>query len=77
VAVLALGLTACAAPAEQESPFYQAGFADGCATGSAETAPVRRNPQRDEALYATDSGYRAGWLSGRATCRMADGPPRL
>jgi hypothetical protein len=68
---------ACAAPAMPESPFYESGFADGCATASAETAPVPRAAQRDEALYAKDSGYRSGWISGHASCRMPSGPPRL
>jgi hypothetical protein len=60
-----------------QSPFYEAGFADGCATASAETGPIPRPSQRDEALYAQDSGYRAGWISGHASCRTPDGPPRL
>jgi hypothetical protein len=79
--VLAAGLaviaSACAAPPMPQSPFYEAGFADGCATASAETAPVPRAAQRDEALYAKDPGYRSGWISGHASCRMPSGPPRL
>jgi hypothetical protein len=76
-----LGLTllagACAAPNLPEAPFYDSGFADGCATASAEAAPAPRPAQRDEALYAKDSGYRSGWISGHANCRPLDGPPRL
>lgn len=71
-------LMACAAtePADR-SPAYDAGFGDGCATASAEAGPVPRPAQRDEAAFSRDSDYRAGWISGRAACRMQAGPPRL
>ena len=74
---LALLLSACAAAGDQASPSYSAGFADGCASASAEGGPIARPPQRDEELYAKDPDYRAGWTSGRATCRMEGGPPRF
>ena len=62
---------------EPNSPSYSAGFGDGCASASAEEAAVPRRPQRDETLYAKDPDYRAGWISGLASCRMQSGPPRL
>ena len=75
---LALLVAACAvsSPA-MDSPFYEVGFSDGCASANAEMAAVPRNPQRDETLYAQDSGYRSGWNSGRTACLMQGGPPRL
>ena len=76
-AALAVLAAACAAPAGRDSPFYDAGFGDGCATAIAEAGPIPRTVQRDEALYAKDSGYRAGWISGHAACRKDAGPPRL
>jgi hypothetical protein len=76
-ATLTLLLSACSTAVPTESPAYQAGFADGCATASAEGSGVLRAPQRNEALYEGDPGYRAGWISGHATCRMPSGPPRL
>ncbi|HXJ00436.1 MAG TPA: hypothetical protein VNH44_04390 [Micropepsaceae bacterium] len=77
-AIVGLVLAACAgAPADQDSPAYEAGFADGCATASAESTSVPSTPQRDETLYAQDSGYRSGWNSGHTTCRMTNGGARL
>jgi hypothetical protein len=76
-AALALLAAGCAIPAMPESPFYEGGFADGCATASAESAATPRPAQRDEALYAKDSGYRAGWISGHTSCRMPEGPAHL
>jgi len=72
-------LSACAAASDDErSPSYSAGFADGCATASAEgTTTPPRESRRDQALYAQDPDYRAGWISGHATCRMDGGPPRF
>lgn len=71
-------LSACAAAGDSASPSYSAGFSDGCATASAEGATMAaRGPQRDQALYAKDPDYRAGWISGHAACRTEGGPPRL
>lgn len=77
-AALTLFLSACAATGDTDSSSYSGGFADGCATASAEgTATPAREPQRDQALYAKDPDYRAGWISGHATCRQQGGPPRF
>jgi hypothetical protein len=73
-----VALLACAAPDEAvRSPAYDAGFGDGCATATADMAAVPRPAIRDEAAFSGDTGYRAGWLSGHAACRMQSGPPRL
>ena len=77
VAAFTVLVTACAAPPEMDSSLYQTGFSDGCASANAETAPIPRTPQRDEVLFAKDPGYRSGWISGHAVCRMQGGPPRL
>ena len=74
--VFALLLSACTAMNEQASPSYSEGFGDGCATASAEGS-MAKPPQRDQALYDKDPDYRAGWLSGHATCRAQGGPPRF
>jgi hypothetical protein len=77
-AALALLVVGCAASSpEADSPFYEVGFSDGCASANAETTPIPRNPQRDETLYAQDSGYRSGWISGHAACLMQGGAARL
>jgi len=76
--LLAAGLCACAASeAPIRSPAYEAGFDDGCATASAEAAPIPRPAKRDETAFSKDADYRAGWISGHAACRMQGGPPRL
>ncbi len=78
VLALLLVTAACAGrPGEEGSPFYQAGFGDGCASAAAEMGPVPRPAQRDEALFAKDEGYRTGWISGHAACRMQGGGPNL
>jgi hypothetical protein len=76
--LLGVALSACAAPEPaNRSPEYEAGFGDGCATAGAEAAPVPQPAKRDEQAFSKDSGYRAGWISGHAQCRMQAGPPRL
>lgn len=76
-ATLTFLLSACVASGDEASPSYSAGFADGCATASAEgTTTAPREPQRDQALYAKDPDYRAGWISGHATCRTQTGARR-
>jgi hypothetical protein len=68
-AVMAVLIAGCAgATANRDSPAYNAGFSDGCATASAEGSGVPKAPQRDAALYQQDADYRAGWASGHASC---------
>ena len=75
--VLAIALTGCTAagPGANNSPFYEEGFGDGCATASAQGTPGQAKTVRDQALFDGDKGYHAGWISGFAQCRM--GPPRM
>jgi hypothetical protein len=76
-AAIAFGLLACSTTEQPTGPSYAPGFADGCASASAEAATIPRQARRDEQLYAKDPDYRAGWISGHASCRMDSGPPRL
>jgi len=70
--VLALMLAGCAeaGPGAKNSPFYQEGFGDGCATASAQGAPGQTKLVRDQALFDREKDYHAGWISGLAQCRM-------
>ena len=73
---LALGLitAACADSETMRSPAYQAGFNDGCATASAQSAGAARPPQRDAELAAKEADYRAGWNAGHAVCARSGNP---
>jgi hypothetical protein len=77
-ASLALVLSACAMEmGSKDSPTYQAGYADGCATGMAEGSSVPMSAKRNNALFSSDKDYRSGWAAGHADCRPLSGPPRL
>ena len=66
-AAVLLVLCGCTMPQTEHSPAYEAGYADGCATGAGEGSGVPREPKRNAEL-ANDSDYRAGWTSGHAQC---------
>ena len=57
-AALSVGflLSACVIGGDSASATYRVGYSDGCAQ------------RQDRELYAVDPDYRAGWLSGRASC---------
>ena len=74
ILALPVALAACVSGGDAESPAYQAGFDDGCATAGAEASHTARAPQRDAHLYQTDTNYRAGWLSGHAACAAPPSP---
>lgn len=74
--LLALALAACAgANSKTDSPGYQQGYGDGCATAATQGNPGGARDMRNAAQYNKDPDYRAGYTSGLASCRM--GPPRL
>lgn len=77
VIVLVLMLAGCAEAnsGAKNSPFYQEGFGEGCATASAQGSPGQTKIVRDQALFDREKDYHAGWISGFAQCRM--GPPRM
>ena len=66
---LALMLAACASSKYDSDPDYDAGFGDGCATGTARSSgtPVTK-ATRDESLWSQSDAYRAGWKQGYAAC---------
>ena len=43
------------------SPSFKDGYADGCAAATTQGSDFRAGPERDEAIYKSDSVYRAGW----------------
>lgn len=78
VACITLGLTACGTTSDYEKdPLYDAGFQDGCATGTARTAgsPASK-PVRDQQLWDQSDAYRAGWRSGYNSCAPSNGGGR-
>lgn len=76
VTVLAGALAACGTNRFEDDPLYDAGFSDGCATGTARSSgtPVQK-AERDAELWRESEGYRAGWKQGYAACSpgMNDG----
>jgi hypothetical protein len=55
--------------AVRRSPSFQEGYSDGCAAATTPSSNYREGPLRDNALYNTDSTYRAGWANGFQTCK--------
>lgn len=54
----------------EHSPNFKAGYSDGCATASSQTANYREhNVVKDQALFQTDKAYKAGWSAGYTGCR--------
>jgi hypothetical protein len=55
----------------EKSPDFKAGYSDGCATSSSQSANYRREQTvvKDQALFKTDKAYRAGWSAGYTGCR--------
>lgn len=66
---LALALAACGTSKYDNDPMYDAGFGDGCDTGTERTSggPPSK-PVRDQELWDTSDGYRAGWKAGYNSC---------
>ncbi|ADV45364.1 hypothetical protein [Nitratifractor salsuginis] len=71
-ALLALGLSGCmgsaqpspAPTADTQSPAYQKGYSDGCATAHGEY-------QKESELFRNDRNYYEGWFAGRSGCQNA------
>jgi hypothetical protein len=73
-AVSTLTLSACATTNYEKDPLYDAGFSDGCSTGTARTqgAPASK-PIRDESDWKASDAYRAGWKAGYSSCAPQGG----
>ena len=67
--VSAILLAGCGTSQYADDPLYDAGFGDGCETGTARSpgTPVTK-PVRDQALWDQSDAYRAGWKSGYNSC---------
>lgn len=69
VTVLAFWLSACGTSQFEDDPLYDAGFSDGCATGTARSSGTpAQKAERDDALWRESEGYRVGWKQGYAAC---------
>jgi hypothetical protein len=78
--VALLPLVACVGTgtsANRESAEYQAGYSDGCATGSSRASRLPQEPQRNADLYEANADYRAGWASGYNVCGAGSNPGRF
>lgn len=69
-----LALAGCATSQYEKDPMYNAGFGDGCSTGTsrAQGAPPS-NPVRDEVEWKNSEAYRAGWKAGYGACNDRGG----
>jgi hypothetical protein len=71
-------VTGCTSPADRavrNSPEFQAGYVDGCASAGHEGANKRDTDlMRDEALYRSNSAYHSGWGTGFGACRATISP---
>jgi hypothetical protein len=74
--VLVLPLASCAlfqSKATRDlhaSPDFKAGYTDGCASAQDDVSTGGGNAARDEAAFAGNPAYRAGWREGASACRM-------
>ena len=53
----------------RNSPSFKEGYGDGCAAASTQSSNYREGPYKDQALYQSDTAYRAGWGNGYQSCR--------
>jgi len=69
LAAASLALAACGTNKFDDDPLYDAGFSDGCATGTARTpgTPVSK-AVRDQNLWDESEAYRVGWKGGYGAC---------
>lgn len=62
-------LAACGTSQYDQDPLYDAGFSDGCSTGTARTPGTPASKaDRDQALWDQSDAYRAGWRAGYGSC---------
>ena len=66
---LAFSLAACETTDYGDDPYYDAGFQDGCQTSTNRSSGTPASKAiRDQQLWDTSDGYRAGWRAGYASC---------
>ena len=66
---LAFSVAACETTDYSSDPYYDAGFQDGCQTGTDRSSGTpATKPVRDQQLWDSSDGYRAGWRSGYSSC---------
>ncbi len=67
-------IAACTTPTNEngvpltESPSYQAGYGDGCASATEEDKSFSTKKVRDAYLFDNDRAYAAGWRQGYLSC---------
>jgi hypothetical protein len=66
-------LSGCAGPApmpggQAQSPAYNAGFDDGCASGRASQGSMFDSFRKNVGRYDTDAPYAQGWSAGFSKC---------
>jgi hypothetical protein len=73
-AVPFLLLCACASDhVDTDSADYNAGYSDGCASGSSAGSYPRSRPIRDESAFRRNPDYKAGWRTGYNACVVKTG----
>ncbi|MDZ4739006.1 MAG: hypothetical protein SGJ03_03775 [Alphaproteobacteria bacterium] len=69
VSLTAMSLAGCGTSKYAEDPLYDAGFSDGCSTGTSRTPGVpQMKPVRDDKIWEDSDAYKAGWRSGYGSC---------
>jgi hypothetical protein len=68
-AIVATFLSGCGTNKYADDPFFDAGFSDGCSTGTSRSpgAPPSK-PIRDDKLWDISDAYKAGWKNGYGAC---------
>jgi hypothetical protein len=66
---LSFALAACGTTQYDNDPLYDAGFSDGCATGTARSAGTpATKAERDQEMWDQSDAYRVGWRAGYNSC---------
>jgi hypothetical protein len=69
-----VALSACASnSANTGSAEYNAGYSDGCATGSSAGGYPKSPTIRDEYAFRHNADYKAGWRTGYNACVVKTG----
>lgn len=68
--ISALALAGCVGTNSElrNEPNYGLGYNDGCGTANGRVSGFDSTIKRNENLYDSDRGYRAGWKDGYSSC---------